>query len=95
MIEELGNEFFQVSHACSVRGQPSRYFGDIHLGYEPGHLHLAPKPNEALELAAAFESQPLAPDEAEHAWSIMQRCHDLFCVMVEQVYERAAEDRAA
>lgn len=93
VIEELGNEFFEVSHQCDIRGQASGYFGDVHLGFEPGHLHLAPRSSEALQLAEVFEQQPLDPAQAELAWSIMQRCHDLFVTMVEQVYELAAADR--
>lgn len=93
VIEELGNEFFEVSHRCNIRGSASGYFGEVHLGFEPGHLHLAPQRSDALQLAAAFEQQPLDAVQAELAWSIMRRCHDLFVAMVEQVYELAAADR--
>ncbi len=85
VIEELGNTFFLISHNCTVGKLESNYFGDIHLGFEPGHLHGC-DPEK-------FENQTLAAEEAETARYVMQKCYDLFFDMIEEMYERALEKR--
>ncbi len=39
VIEKQGNTFFLISHNRTAGAIESNYFGDIHLGYEPGGLH--------------------------------------------------------
>jgi len=85
VIEELGNTFFLVSHNCTAGSIESNYFGDVHLGYEPGSLHgCDPK---------IFESETLTAEEAETARYVMQKCYDLFFDMIEEMYDRAQENR--
>ena len=56
VIEELGNTFFLVSHNCTEGVIESNYFGNVHLGFEPGYLHGC-DPEK-------FESQTLTAEEA-------------------------------
>ncbi len=63
----------------------SNYFGSVHLGYEPGHLHGC-DPEK-------FESQTLTSEEAETARYVMHKCYDLFFDMIEEMYDRAQEDK--
>jgi len=85
VIEELGNTFFLVSHNCTAGAIESNYFGNVHLGYEPGHLHGC-DPEK-------FESQTLTVEEAETARYVMQKCYDLFFDMIEEMYDRVQENR--
>jgi len=85
VIEELGNTFFLVSHNCTVGKIESNYFGNVHLGFEPGHLHGC-DPEK-------FENQTLTTKEAEIAKFVMQKCYDLFFDMIEEMYDRALENK--
>ena len=80
-IEELGNTFFSISHKCTLNGQESKYFGSIHLGYEPGGLHL--ENNNESE----FLNQNLTIEEYSLAKGITQECYTLFFNFLEEVYE--------
>jgi len=80
-IEELGNTFFSISYKCTVNGQESKYFGSIHLGYEPGGLHL--EGNNESE----FLNQNLTLEEYNLAKGITQECYTLFFNFLEEVYE--------
>ncbi|KAF3889875.1 hypothetical protein AB0756_04345 [Tolypothrix campylonemoides VB511288_2] len=83
IIEELGNTFFQISHKCKIGERESKYFGHIHLGYEPGHLH--------VEDEKLFESQKLTSEQYELAKQIVRECFTLFFNMMEEIYERTLE----
>ncbi|MBO3458025.1 hypothetical protein G7B40_034390 [Aetokthonos hydrillicola Thurmond2011] len=81
-IEELGNTFFSISHKCRLDGHESKYFGSIHLGYEPGGLHLEGDNEEK------FLSQNLTLEEYNLAKSITQECYILFFNFLEEVYDQ-------
>jgi len=85
VIEDLGNTFFLVSHNGTAGAIESNYFGNVHLGYEPGHLHGC-DPEK-------FESQTLTAEEAGTARYVMQKCYDLFFDMIEEMYDRAQENK--
>ncbi len=80
-IEELGNTFFSISCKCTINGQESKYFGSIHLGYEPGSLHL--EDNNESE----FLNQNLTLEEYNLAKDITQECYTLFFNFFEELYE--------